>query len=363
MFDAKEKIKNYINMIKSHADNYLIIVLGNVKNVTSDFTDYKNGTSVISDYYSLMQFNSIVDCLVRNNFEVLSYFDEMDFIYDYLDKKIRNNYPKKFIVLNFSQKGTVQGRKSLIPVFCEMNNIIHTNSNGFASSFAREKYYWNLCLNHFYTTPESWAYGKSGWLNNSPTEGTKVIVKLPNQSSSIGLDSSASAFVYDRSKENLIQEISSRYNETMLVQKFISGMEAEVPILNDGQDCFALPPAGIMMDDSENLNDKFLDYDCRSNQKYARYDLTSKHPELATAIKNTAVSIAKFLDLQGICRIDFRIDKSDNAYVTDINCSPHLTQSSCIYKSMSYLGFSDYESTILALLGLTISRQTNETKE
>lgn len=359
MYNIKEKVENYINSIKANANDYLIIVLGNVKNVTKDFNDFKNGTSVVSDYYSLTQFNSITDCLLRNNLEVLPYFDEMDFIYDFLNKKVRNNYPKKFIVLNFSQKGTVQGRKSLIPVFCEMNDILHTNSNGFASSFAREKYYWNLCLKHFYDTPDSWAYDKSGWLNGSPDDGTKIIVKLPNQSSSIGLESSSSSFVYDKSKEDKVREIALRYGEAMLVQKFIAGMECEVPVFNDGKECFALPPAGIMLDNNENLDDKFLDYDIRGNQKYTRYNLMSKYPNIADKVKEIAVSISKFLDLQGICRIDFRIDKYCTPFVTDINCSPHLTQASCISKSMGYLGFTDYASTILALLGVTISRQTN----
>lgn len=363
MITTKETIKRYINEIINCANDYLIIVLGNVKNVTKDFSDYKNGTSVISDFYSLTQFNAITECLIRNNLEVLTYFDEMDFIYDYLDRRIRNNYPKKFIVLNFSQKGTVQGRKSLIPVFCEMNDILHTNSNGFASSFAREKYYWNLCLKHYYSTPKSWAYGKNGWLNDSPDNGTKIIVKLPNQSSSIGLDSSSSAFIYDEGKEIIIREMALRYNETMLVQQFISGMEAEVPVFNDGKVCFALPPAGIMIGNTEKLGNKFLDYDMRGNQKYSRYNFKSKYSELADKIMKTAVLVAKFLDLQGICRIDFRIDALNTPYITDINCSPHLTEASCISKSMNYLGFNEYESTILALLGLTINRQTNEKAE
>ena len=190
-------------------------------------------------------------CLQNNGLETLCYFDEMDFILDILARRIRNNYPKKFIVLNFAQKGIVQGRKSLIPVFCEMNKIMHTNSNGFVSSFAREKFYWNLCLKHHFDTPESWLYDNGEWRLGKPNIGEKVILKLSNQASSIGLDSESSIFNYALEKDEVIDRLSKIYNEPVLVQKFISGQEVEVPIVYNGNKCFALPPAGIMIEQDE----------------------------------------------------------------------------------------------------------------
>lgn len=358
MEHTKELIKSYINYAKDNNENYVVVVVGNVKEITKNFNDYINGTSVINDYYSLEQFNLITDCLLRNNIETLNYFDEMDFIFDFLDGRIRDNYPKKMIVLNFAQKGIVQGRKSLIPVFCEMNNIIHTNSNGFVSSFAREKFFWNLTLKPFFHVPQCWIYGKNGWLIGKPPKGQKVIVKLTNQSSSIGLDPQ-SAFVYGEDKDTYIENMANVYGENVLVQEFIKGREVEVPVFNDGKNCFTLPPAGIKINGNDLLGDEFLDYDRRGKILYSRFNFSKKYPTLSKAITENTIKISKFMDLQGVCRIDYRIDEDDKFYVTDINCSPHLTATSCIAKSMGYLGFESYEETILALLGLTLSRQTN----
>ena len=353
------KVQKHIETAKTHKDDYLVIVLGNVKNITRNFKDYDKGTTVISEFYNLNQFNMIVNSLQKNGVETLCYFDEMDFIHDYSSQIIRNNYPKKFIVLNFAQKGVVQGRKSLIPVFCEMNDIVHTNSNGFASSFAREKFYWSLCLSNFFATPKSWLFGKHGWVTDRPEVGMRVIVKLTNQASSIGLDSADSVFLYSNDCDGYIADLSKKYNEPVIVQQFIVGKEAEVPIFNDGNDCFALPPAGIIIDKTDALGTKFLDYDKRGNQGFERFNLSEKYPTLAQNLQKASVAIAEFMDLQGICRIDYRIDDNDKFYVTDINCNPHLTQTSCISKSMGYIGFGEYDDMLFALIGLTLNRHPN----
>lgn len=139
-------LQDLIDYAHKNINNYLVIIVGNVVGITPHENDFHADTSITDEYYTLSQFNRISSCLQKIGFDTLCYFDEMDFIHDVLTHRIRNNYPQKFIVLNFAQKGLVRGRKSLVPAFCEMNNILHTNSNAFACSFAREKYYWGLCL-------------------------------------------------------------------------------------------------------------------------------------------------------------------------------------------------------------------------
>lgn len=138
----KNKINNYIRKSKEYSKKVVIAIVGNAKEITKVDEDYTNGTSIVSEYYALQKFNQIVDTLKSEGFETISYYDEMDFIYDVLTHRIRNNYYKPIIVFNFAQKGIVHGRKSLIPLFCEMNSIIHTNSDPMVCSLTREKYFW-----------------------------------------------------------------------------------------------------------------------------------------------------------------------------------------------------------------------------
>lgn len=364
MDNIKNKVVELIDIALKNKDDYLIIVLGNVKNITTDFRDYNATTSIVAEYYTLTQFNTIVKTLNKYEFETLCYFDEIDFIHDYLSKIIRNNYPKKFIVLNFAQKGLVQGRKSLIPVFCEMNNIIHTNSNGFASSLAREKYFWQLCLDGLFTVPKSWIYHhKYGWLNGNPDNGLKVIAKLTNQASSIGLSSSNSVFKYNENHDDYIKNLSNEYQDDVLVQEFISGREVEVPIYYDGKEAFCLPPCGIAIGGSDYLQDKILYNSIRCNQGFARFNFDNNYPILSKDLQTETIKIVKLLNMQGICRIDYRIDDNNIFYVMDINCNPHLTETSCISKSIGYLNLEklddNYDEMLLSLIGLTINRHPN----
>ncbi len=355
----KEFVQKLIANAKEQCENYIVIIVGNVVGITKNFNDFNAKTSVTDEYYTLTQFNEISSTLQKVGFETLCYFDEMDFIQDVLNKRIKNNYPKKFIVLNFAQKGLVQGRKSLIPIFCEMNDIIHTNSNGFACSFAREKYYWGLCIKDIANVPDSWLFNNktSCWLAGEPTRGEKVIAKLCNQSSSIGMESQKSVFVYSDKSFNDVLSIANTYQQPVLVQKCIPGMEVEVPIFYNGEKVFCLPPSGILIDDDYKLNNKVLSNDIRCYGGFKLYNFDDKFSELSASIQQQSIAIAKFLDLQGVSRIDYRIDNNNTAYVTDINCNPHLTKTSSVYKGFEHLNLGEYKNMVLAIIGLTISRK------
>ena len=351
-------LQQYIDLAYENMEKYLVVIVGNVTGITQKYDDYTAGSSITDEYYTLSQYNRISSSLQKLGFSTLCYFDEMDFIYDILTYRIRNNYPQKFIVLNFAQKGLVRGRKSLIPVFCDMNNIIHTNSNGFACSFAREKYYWGLCLQNFYNIPNGWLYDNltNSWVAGKPVEGTKVIAKLCNQSSSIGLESQESVFVYKNTSDKKIKSIANSYHQPVLVQECISGKEVEVPVFFDGETAICLPPSGIKIMNDCNLNDQILTSDIRCHGGFMLFNFDRHCPEVSLDIRSQTAKIVKLFNLQGICRIDYRINAMDEAYVMDINCNPHLTETSSVHNGFRYLGFKEYSETLLALLGHTIKR-------
>lgn len=101
---GRKMIENYIQLSKQKVEDLLIVVVGNAREITKDFSDFETGTSVVSEYYALERFRNIVNTLRTEGFEVVPYYDEMDFIHDYLTHRLRNNYYKKMIVFNFAQK-------------------------------------------------------------------------------------------------------------------------------------------------------------------------------------------------------------------------------------------------------------------
>lgn len=358
--NTKQAIQEYISISKQNIDEIIIIVVGNAREITKDFSDFSLGTTVVSEYYALERFKKIITTFRNEGFEVIPYYDEMDFIHDYLTQRIRNNYYKKIIVFNFAQKGTVHGRKSLVPLFCEMNNIIHTNCDPFVASFTREKYIWYKLLKGLVPVCDTWIYDSLlGWLDGSPQGGTKVIAKLENQCSSMGIDNN-SVFIYNEDKDCNLKETAQKYSSRLVVQKFIEGYEVEVPFIYDGKAFHALKPQGISINDTIKIGGNYLDYNSRGNHLFDFYDFDAQFPDTATNIISSVEKMAKIINIQGMGRIDFRVNTNLEFYVTDINSNPHLIEVASPAEALRKIGFKEYASLLHLIIGITISRHPNQ---
>ena len=176
-------LKEYKEIYKeahNKAEQIKIFLVSNIREKTDNFSDY-SGTSVVSEYLSLNQQELIVESLRNSGFETVCFIDEMDFIKNYITNNYYRNDSKYPIVINTAQKGTAIGRKSLIPAFCDLYGLCHTNSNPYVVSLARNKYHCNCILksNGLPTTNDYLYLPNEGWLlDKHPNEGEKVIVKL-----------------------------------------------------------------------------------------------------------------------------------------------------------------------------------------
>lgn len=358
--DAKQIIKEYISISKQNVDEIVIIVVGNAREVTKDFSDFSLGTTVVSEYYAIERFKKITTTFRNEGFEVIPYYDEMDFIHDYLTHRIRNNYYKKMVVFNFAQKGIVHGRKSLVPLFCEMNNIIHTNCDPFTSSFTREKYLWYKLLKGLVPVCDTWIYDYFlGWFDGSPQAGTKVIAKLENQCSSMGIDEN-SVFIYEKDKDINLIKTAQKYSSRLVVQKFIEGYEVEVPFIYDGKVFHALKPQGICIKDKIEIGDNYLDYNARGNHLFDFYDFDERFPDTTIDIIASVEKMAKIINIQGMGRIDFRVNSDLDFYVTDINSNPHLIDVASPAEALRKIGFKEYAALLHLIIGITLSRHPNQ---
>lgn len=356
MENTKKFIEKYRLFAKKMTNDYFVVMVCNVKGKTYSEGNYES-TPVDSEYYSLKQFDEITNAISALGFTLKTYFDENDFISDYSNGKLKNNYPKKILVLNSAQKGITEGRKSLIPAFCDLNNILHTNSNAYTTSFARNKYHWfSVLKTGGYNVSESWLYDyHCGWISGKkPPQGKKVICKLNSESSSIGLNSN-NIFLFHNNKEIYIRNMSKEFQQRVIVQEFIEGREVEVPVILNDQYGVSLSPVGIKIGEEKHLGNKILDYDIRGNNKFSFYSLAKENKELSKNIQRTTEMIAFELGIFGMGRIDYRIDDDDNFFVTDVSTNPHITKSMSFYFAFKELGYT-YEDVLATLLGVSMNR-------
>lgn len=352
--NIKELIDKYRVLEKKHRSELILVLVANVEGETIDFDDYQN-TSVLAEYYTLDEFETLSATYKKLGYEVLSYFNENDFMSAILNTKIRTN-GKKMFVINSAQTGTYIGRKSLIPAFCEHFKIMHTGSNPYVVSLCRNKFHSNIILNGYINSSlDTYLYDSNdGWIGDKqPPNGLKIIAKLNNESASIGLNQN-NIFIYTADTDKYLQQISMQYFQPVIVQPFISGYEIELPVIL-GTEKFSLPSVGIKMDNNELLENKFLDYEARFHHTYDFYNYDQFSPNLSTKIKMDAMRAAQLLGIEEFGRIDFRIDQYGNYYISDIATNPHITIDSSYMFAFQELGYS-YSEMLATRIGVSLSK-------
>lgn len=348
-------IENLLKLEQKYRSELLLILVANVEGETVLCDDYNN-TSVLSEYYTLDEYETLSSSYKKMGYEVLSYFNETDFISAVLQKQF-DAKQKKILVINSAQTGTYIGRKSLIPAFCEHLKIMHTGSNPYVVSLCRDKFHSNAILRSYtsnYTA--TYLYTENGWLGNRhPQQDIKLIAKLNGESASIGLNED-NVFTYSTNTDKYLKGLLKQYKQPIIVQPFISGYEIELPIICES-DKLPLIAAGIKIGDDKMLGDKFLDYKSRFFHLYSFYNFNESFSEFSQLVEAEAITVARILGIEGFGRVDFRITPSGEIYVSDISTNPHITKDSSYSFVFQELGYS-YSEMLATQIGLTLLKHS-----
>lgn len=350
----REKIQRYIQLENSRRSELTLILVANVEGQTTQYDDY-TGTSVLSEYYTLDEFETISTAYKHMGYQVFTFFSEYAFIEAIINSKIPVSR-ENMLVINSAQTGIYAGRKSLIPAFCEYLKIKHTGSNPYVVSLCRDKFHTHTIINNcLHNHVEIYLYSAdNGWLaNKAPRENTKVIAKLNGESASIGL-SNDNVFTYSSESDKYIAHLSKKYHQPIVIQPFISGYELELPLIS-GKETFPILGVGISVNGRKNIGDTILDYDTRFNHSYTFYNYDNYNHKLIKQIKNDAINAAQILGIEGIGRIDFRIDTNGSYYISDIATNPHITGDASVAYAFNELGYS-YTDLLSVQLGVTLSK-------
>lgn len=347
-------IDDYRKIEFDNRKKILLILVANVDGKTDEYDDYES-TSVLSEYYTFDEFETISRTYKNLGYEVLSYFSEKEFMHAIINKEITTD--KTILVVNSAQSGTYVGRKSLIPSFCDHCKLMHTGSNAYVVSLCRNKFHTSMIINT-YVPHKLNAYlfdAQQKWINsNRPQIGERLIIKLNSESASIGLTKDNIINYNGVGSDNYIADISQKYRQAVVAQPFVSGYEVELPIIVSSQHTCLLP-IGISINEKYFIGDAILDYISRFEHSYNFYNLSEHDQALSIQLQQNSVQVAKILGIEGFCRIDYRINCNKQYYVTDIATNPHITKDSSFAYSFSRLGYS-YDDMLSCLIGCTLAR-------
>ncbi|WP_044248333.1 D-alanine--D-alanine ligase [Chondromyces apiculatus] len=236
----------------------------------------------------------------------------------------RSRVEVAFLALHgrLGEDGCVQG-------LLELARIPYTGSSVLTSALAMDKLkakemfrLHNVPTPPYYTVHA--ADDRSDVASMHGSFGFPVIVKPRGEGSSLGLTKVASF-------EELVPALEKafEFDDAAIVERFVSGMEVNVGIL-DGKVLGAIeiaPKNGI------------YDYEAKYTPGMTEYFMPARlSPARYRGVLNLAERAARALGCSGAARVDLLVTSGENEYVLEVNTLPGMTQTSLLPKIAASAG-------------------------
>jgi len=219
-----------------------------------------------------------------------------------------------------------QGEDGTIQALLDMAHVKYTGSGLLSSALAMDK---DLSKKLFRTEGVKTADWLMAPVTTEQVEGIlglPVVVKPSKQGSTVGL-----SVVKKRPDLAAAIEEAAKYDDEVMVEKFVPGRELTVGILGD----IALPVGEIIS------KHEIYDYECKYTAGMAREEFPAKlSKEAAEKVQQQALLGFRALKLRGYARIDFRLTSEGEFYCLEANTLPGMTEFSLIPQGAAAMGIS-----------------------
>jgi D-alanine-D-alanine ligase len=205
---------------------------------------------------------------------------------------------------------------------------------------ARHKFHVSLILRALgLPATESWLFDEQGWLfDQKPPHELKLIAKACYESASIGLDHECIGELSYAYETSLARKVAA-LRQPFIVQRFIAGSEAEVPVIDLFGEAFSLDPVAMTLDGSPILGDRILDYDIVADDLGGFAMCTHLDQRTCEEMRETSKRVFRALGMTAIGRVDFRIGPDNRFFITDVATTPHLVRHSAFAFWFDQAGF------------------------
>ena len=249
----------------------------------------------------------------------------------------KEGFARCFIALHgrHGEDGTVQGALELL-------RIPYTGPGVMASSMAMDKVMTKRIWRFEGLPTPDWRMVASAGQTRAAFAalGAPMIVKPARDGSSMGLTK-----VEDASQCEAAYALAAKYDEEVLCEQFIEGMETTCAVLGQGRSAKALPVIKIVAPEGN------YDYQNKYFTDVTQYHCPSGLPaEEEAEIQRIVEQAFRTLGCRGWARADIMIRASDRKpFLLEINTSPGMTGHSLVPMAARAKGIS-YEALCLRIL-------------
>ena len=182
-----KEIGKIIDDFEINKNNYTVWIIANVADtVQSEESFIKH--SNFSEFFTKAEFSSIVSAISDIFGYVRIFYSEIEFkTYVLANKDQIDNLHT--VIYNFSRDGINEGKKSLIPAFCDLFQLKYIGSNPFVVSLLRNKFVFTKFLGNMgIPVPKTMLYEFNCHNDISCFIKKPIIAKNIFESASIGMD-------------------------------------------------------------------------------------------------------------------------------------------------------------------------------
>ncbi|HET9776623.1 MAG TPA: D-alanine--D-alanine ligase [Gemmatimonadaceae bacterium] len=219
-----------------------------------------------------------------------------------------------------------QGEDGTIQALLDMAHVRYTGSGHLASALAMDKDLSKRLFRAADVNTADWLMAPAAIEQVEGILGLPVVVKPSKQGSTVGL-----SVVKKRADLAKAIEEASKYDDEVMIERFVAGRELTVGVLGD----IALPVGEIIS------KHEIYDYECKYTAGMATEEFPAKiSPEATERIQQQALAAFRALKLGGCARIDFRLTSEGEFYCLEANTLPGMTQFSLIPQGAAAMGIS-----------------------
>ena len=267
------------------------------------------------------------------------------------------------IVFNYAEGSSGEEREAEIPALLESLRIPYTGSGPGTMVNCLNKAKAKAVLAAAGINTPAWAVAESPEDSREWRE-FPCIVKPLWEGSSKGLHDSALAKTRTEAAR-LVSEITRKYSQPALIEKFLPGREFTAGVLGNGEDIRVLPPAEINHAALAGKLNPILSYEAKwvIDTPENPLDILSCPakitPSLLKQLENISVKAFKALGCRDWCRIDIRLDDKGAPNILELNPIPGLlpdaADNSCLPAAARAAGM-EYNDLISMVLSHALKR-------
>lgn len=277
-----------------------------------------------------------------------------------LDILSSNNKKNFDIVFNMVEGFNSRNREGIIPAICEAYKVCYVGSDAFGMSFTLHKYQTKLFVETIgVNTPSSFLFDANIYslskIKNILSQRAYLfpaVIKPNREGFSMGVSFAKSV----DEAIHLIERNLKKYNQPILIEKMIVGMDVVTGIVGSNNDFIYLGSGREL--NSNNLDYFLLDTKEKLNltRKVVEYDLNPKTEEI---IREDSIKIFKALGIRDIVRFDWKINDDGLPYFLECTPLPSLGPTS-VFHYFSSKNNITYSKLLDLVVKSAIRRFNNE---